>query len=62
MDRRKAEIEEKRAKLAELKRARVERKKGLSNASKLPVDGVGFAEMRDRRLTRLIRARQYRIM
>ncbi|TIA87734.1 hypothetical protein E3P99_03020 [Wallemia hederae] len=33
-----AEIEEKRAKLAELKRARVERKKGLSNASKLPVD------------------------
>ncbi|EOR04762.1 Cytoplasmic dynein 1 intermediate chain 1 [Wallemia ichthyophaga EXF-994] len=43
MDRRKAEIEEKRAKLGELKRARGERKRGLDSANKSTADSVAGA-------------------
>lgn len=59
MDRRKAEIEEKRAKLSELKRARVERKKGLSNVNKASIDTVGLRRYGDSQLTRLFRVLDY---
>lgn len=43
MDRRKAEIEEKRTKLAELKRARAERKNVISSTNRGQLDSVRFA-------------------
>lgn len=46
MDRRKAEIEEKRAKLGELKRARGERKRGLDSANKSTADSVAGVGVR----------------